>query len=198
MLHGPRDVPAVSLTFHGAGDPRLAEQILSLVERAGASVSVLAVGTWLDANPSIGDRILRGGHDLGNHTMHHLPMRTMNTDAAYAEISAGLRRVARYTTAPTWFRPSGLPRATPRILAAAGRAGYATSVSFDVDPRDYQDPGPTAVTARVLAQVRPGSIVSLHLGHRGTAAAIPAILIGLQQHGLSPVPLSRLLRGIQP
>jgi hypothetical protein len=44
----------VALTFHGAGAPRLAEQVLTTIEREEAHATVLAVGTWL--TPSIADR----------------------------------------------------------------------------------------------------------------------------------------------
>ena len=38
-------------------------------------MTVLAVGTWLEQYTGVADRILRGGHELGNHTLHHRPMR---------------------------------------------------------------------------------------------------------------------------
>jgi hypothetical protein len=44
-----------------------------------------------------------------------------------------------------------------------------------------------------LATVRPGSIVSLHLGHSGTLAALPAVLAHLHDRGLTPVTASALL-----
>lgn len=196
--HGPRTVPSVALTFHGAGDPRIASQVLAAVEQAGAAVTVLAVGTWLRAYPAMGDRVLRGGHELGNHTLHHKPMRLMDEATAYAEILGGQQQVHKHVTTPTWFRPSGTPHATPAILAAAERAGYASSLAYDVDPRDYTDPGPAVVVARVLSQVRAGSIVSLHLGHPGTVAAMPRILAGLNRRGLSAVTVSHLLTGVAP
>ena len=198
VSNGPRTVPAVALTFHGAGDPRLAESILAAAEQAAAAVTVLAVGTWLAAYPQMGDRTLSGGHELGNHTLNHRPMRTMDEPTAYAEIVGGQNLVRNYVTAPTWFRPSGTPHPTPEILAAAAQAGYATSLGFDVDPRDYEDPGPDAIVSRVLAAATAGSIVSLHLGHAGTAAAMPAILSGLNDMGLAPVTVSRLLAGVTP
>jgi peptidoglycan/xylan/chitin deacetylase (PgdA/CDA1 family) len=55
----------------------MADALLAEAERAGARVTVLAVGTWLEQYPRIADRILRGGHDLGNHTMHHLDIAAM-------------------------------------------------------------------------------------------------------------------------
>ncbi len=92
-----------------------------------------------------------------------------------------------------WFRPSGTHASTPTIRRAATDAGYARCVSYSVDPEDFLDPGAPAVRDRTLAGVRPGSIVSLHLGHPGTVEAIPAILAGLQAKGLRAVTLTRLL-----
>ncbi len=198
VVHGPRSVAAVALTFHGAGDPALAHQVLDEAEKARAAVTIMAVGTWLQANAGIADRILSGGHELGNHTLHHLPMRRMDAASAYAEIMGGLDEVRRFSANATWFRPSGTPHATTAILQAAGRAGYRTSLSFDVDPADYTDPGASVVVARVMAAVRPGSIVSLHLGHSGTVAALPRILDGLAGRGLRPVTVTDLLPGVSP
>ena len=66
-------------------------------------------------------------------------------------------------------------------------------LGFDVDPLDYTDPGADAVATRTLAQVGPGSIVSLHFGHPGTIAAMPRILDGLDAKKLTPVTASKLL-----
>jgi peptidoglycan/xylan/chitin deacetylase (PgdA/CDA1 family) len=93
----------------------------------------------------------------------------------------------------SWFRPSGTPHATPLILREAGAAGYPTSLSYDVDPLDYTDPGAAAVTERVLAAVRGGSIVSLHTLYAGTAEALPVIFRGLRQRNLTAVTARELL-----
>jgi SAM-dependent methyltransferase len=58
---------------------------------------------------------------------------------------------------------------------------------------DYTDPGPDAIVSAVLGSTRPGSIVSLHLGHSGTVTALPAILRGLASRELRPVTLTDLL-----
>ena len=47
---------------------------------------MLAVGTWLEQYPHMARRILQGGHDLGNHTWHHLDIEAMDASGAYAEI----------------------------------------------------------------------------------------------------------------
>src|SRR5579864_3593249 len=97
VTHGPRDRPQVALTFHGQGPLSIAEALLAEAERAGARVSVLAVGTWLEQYPQIAQRVLSGGHDLGNHTMHHLDIAAMHATAAYAEIAGCAGRLRALT-----------------------------------------------------------------------------------------------------
>lgn len=194
ITHGPRDRPRVALTFHGQGEPAMATALLAEAERAGARLTVMAVGQWLDANPSLAHRILDGGHELGNHTQSHRDIDAMGEAAAYAEIAGCAQRLRRLTGSEGhWFRPSQTRLANALVERAARRAGYAHTLSYDVDSLDYTDPGADAVRKNVLRQVRPGSVVSLHLGHAGTIAALPAILDGLHQRGLSAVTTTELL-----
>jgi peptidoglycan/xylan/chitin deacetylase (PgdA/CDA1 family) len=172
----------------------MADALLAEAERAGAQVTVLAVGTWLGQYPQVAQRILHGGHDLGNHTMHHLDIKAMNASGTYAEIAGCARALHALTgSIGRWFRPSQTQYSTPLIEREARKAGYQTCVSYDVDSLDYTDPGPAAVVSTVLGQARPGSIVSLHFGHSGTVTALPAILRGLASRGLRPVTLTSLL-----
>ncbi|MGZ4435667.1 MAG: hypothetical protein ACXVW7_18905, partial [Trebonia sp.] len=47
VVHGSRHRARVALTFHGQGPVSMADALLAQAERAGARVTVLAVGTWL-------------------------------------------------------------------------------------------------------------------------------------------------------
>jgi peptidoglycan/xylan/chitin deacetylase (PgdA/CDA1 family) len=194
VVHGPASAPRVALTFHGAGDPALTRRVLALLARHDARVTVFAVGTWLSANPDLGRAVVDGGHDLGNHTWSHRTMPRLDAASARSEVARGAEAVAAVAgSSPLLFRPSGTPTSTATIRSAARACGYHRCVSYSVDPRDYTDPGAAAVTARTLSAVRPGSIVSLHLGHPGTAAALPSVLSGLASRGLRAVTLSELL-----
>jgi peptidoglycan/xylan/chitin deacetylase (PgdA/CDA1 family) len=194
VVHGSRQRAQVALTFHGQGPVPMGDELLAEAERAGARVTVLAVGTWLVQYPQMARRILRGGHDLGNHTMHHLDIAAMDAEGAYSEIEGCALRLRSLTgSAGRWFRPSQTRFATPLIERQARKAGYLTCVSYDVDSLDYTDPGPDAVVANVLGGARPGSIISMHLGHPGTVTALPAILRGLAARRLRPVTLTEML-----
>ncbi|MEU1482418.1 polysaccharide deacetylase family protein [Streptomyces sp. NPDC005752] len=192
--HGPRDRPRVALTFHGQGDPALARAVLGEAERAGARLTVLAVGSWLDRYPGMARRILDGGHDLGNHTESHLDINAMDEARAYGEVADCARRLRRLTgSIGTWFRPSRARHATPLVQELARRAGYPHVLSYDVDSLDFTSPGVAAVTRKVAGELRNGSVVSLHFGYRDTVAALPLLLTEIDRRQLRAVTTTELL-----
>jgi peptidoglycan/xylan/chitin deacetylase (PgdA/CDA1 family) len=194
IAHGPRDRDRVALTFHGQGDPDIAKAVLAEAERAGARVTVLVVGDWLDQHPELARRILDGGHDLGNHTQRHLGISSMSETEAYAEITDCAERLRRLTgSIGSWFRPSRTQYATPLVAGLAHRAGYPHVLSYDVDSLDFTSPGATAVTRNVTRQIQRGSVVSLHFGYADTVAALPGLLDDLDRRGLRAVTTTELL-----
>ncbi|WP_328978314.1 polysaccharide deacetylase family protein [Streptomyces canus] len=193
LTHGPRDRPRVALTFHGGGDPATARTLLTEAEKYGARVTVLAVGTWLDAHPDLARRILDGGHDLGNHTLRHLDINAMSETEAREEITGCAERLKRLTgSVGTWFRPSRTPVATPLVTRLAQEAGYPHVLSYDVDSLDFTSPGAPVVARKVLAEIREGSVVSLHFGYADTIAALPVVLEELDRRGLAAVTTTEL------
>lgn len=193
LTHGPRDRPRVALTFHGAGDPAIARALLTEAEQRGARLTVLAVGTWLDTHPDLARRILDGGHDLGNHTQSHLAINAMSEAEARQEITGCAERIRRLTgSVGTWFRPSRTPTASPLVTRLAQEAGYPHVLSYDVDSLDFTSPGAAAVARKVLAEIREGSVVSLHFGYADTVAALPVVLEELDRRGLAAVTTTEL------
>jgi peptidoglycan/xylan/chitin deacetylase (PgdA/CDA1 family) len=195
LTHGRRTGAGVALTFHGAGDVAITRTVLQVLAAARARATVFAVGSWLAANPAMARAVLDGGHELGNHTFSHLPMRTLSPARARAEVAQAADVITRLVgDHGSWFRPSGTQYSTPTIRAAARAAGYPRCVSYDVDSLDWTDPGAAAVAAVVLGKASAGSIISMHLGHAGTAAALPHILDGLAARGLRTVTVSDVVR----
>jgi peptidoglycan/xylan/chitin deacetylase (PgdA/CDA1 family) len=194
VTQGPADRNAVALTFHGQGDVAIAEALLKELEDGGARATVLAVGSWLAAQPAMAKRILDGGHELGNHTQNHADISHMSADAAYAEINSCAELLNRLTgSIGTWFRPSQTQFSTPTIRSEATRVGYRTCLSYSLDSLDYTDPGAAAIVRNVTTAIQKGSIVSLHFGHAGTVTAIPQILDALRGRGLRAVTMTELM-----
>lgn len=192
LVHATSGRPEVALTFHGAGDPELARRVLQTLADANAAVTVLAVGTWLQTHPDVVRTVTGLGHELGNHTWSHRTMSRLSETEQRAEIERCRDRIAALTGGPgAFFRQSAARRATPLQLRLAGAAGYPRVLSYDVDSLDYTDPARQTVRRRVAAAAA-GSVVSLHLGHPVTLAALPEVLADLRDRGLRPVTATRL------
>ena len=69
--------------------------------------------------------------------------------------------------------------------SASAAIGFYRVILWDVDPRDWSQPGAGAIVSRVLGAVHPGAIVCMHLTPQ-TAQALPSILSGL--HGAATKP----------
>jgi peptidoglycan/xylan/chitin deacetylase (PgdA/CDA1 family) len=197
IVRGPTDTDQVALTFHTDGPTSMVTAVLDLVEARGLVITAFIVGSWLEANPAMGARLVDGGHEIANHTTTHPTFESLTPAQMTTEIE-GCRTVLDEDTGTPgrWFRPSGtdngIDSPSAATLAAAGAAGY-TVIGYDVDPLDYKDPGSKAVIDRTLAATVGGSIISLHMGHQGTIDAMPAMLDGLEAKGLRPVSVSTLL-----
>jgi peptidoglycan/xylan/chitin deacetylase (PgdA/CDA1 family) len=192
VAHADSGRREVALTFHGAGDEGLARRVLTVLHDRGASATVLAVGTWLRQYPDAGRMVVDLGHELGNHTWSHPDLAALDEDGVRVEIERCRDLVAAATGGPgAFFRPSQAQHATALVRRVAAGAGYPTVLSYDVDSRDFTDPGAAAVR-RNVASVAAGGVVSLHLGHAGTLEALPGVLDDLAGRGLRPVTASAL------
>jgi len=194
IANGSRSKAQVALTFHGAGNPALVQKLLSIFKSSSTPVSVFAIGTWLRGYPAVAKQMLDAGYDIGNHTMNHYQMKTLNAKKVDSEIAGCAAELKKLIgNHGKWFRPSGTQYSNAIIRAAALKYGYNQCIAYDVDSHDYQDVGKKTVLADISQAIKNGSIVSLHFGHQDTIDAMPTLLENLHAKGLTPVTLTTLL-----
>jgi len=194
VAHGPTDRNVVALTFHLGGTPALVTRLLDVLKANAVTSTLFAIGDWLTADPALGHRALADGHELGNHTKSHQPMLRLDRARVHAEIAGGGDALVPFIgSIGSWFRPSGTDVPSALILEEAGRVGYPVSVGYDIDSRDYTEPGAQAVIDNVAPNLHPGAMISLHFGHADTVSALPTILDRLAALGLTNATISELL-----
>jgi peptidoglycan/xylan/chitin deacetylase (PgdA/CDA1 family) len=180
------------------GPARDTPAFVSMLARSHAQATFFMVGRQVSSayRPTI-MRELREGDVPGDHSFTH-PYLTRSRDVRgelQRTISA-IRAQSGYT--PCVFRPP-YGDVNAEVVRTARSLGLST-VTWNVDPSDYTEPGSSAVAQRVLAQVRPGSIIISHDGGgpRGqTLAAYPHIIAALHRRGFAVVTIPRLL-GFHP
>lgn len=206
ICHGPRDRPAVALTFDDGPHPRVTPAVLDALAEFRARATFFVIGRHLERNASIAERAVAEGHELGNHSWTHSYFQNFYTGSRHgAEIdrAAELIKHLSSTSAPPWYRPPvGLKSPA---LARAAYARQLRIVAWSLHTRDTMSRDAEAIAVRTLARIKPGDIVLMHDGHHQhrrerplIISALPRILRGLQERGLAAVSVSQLLSDAAP
>jgi peptidoglycan/xylan/chitin deacetylase (PgdA/CDA1 family) len=195
--YGRPSTNMVALTFDDGPTPNTTPPILSFLEQTHTPATFFVMGQYARAYPWLIQREAADGFAIGVHTWDHPDMRLLSVSARAYQIGATIQQLhsdlGSGFCAWIWRPPYG--SVNSGIVQQADAFGL-TTVNWDVDPQDWARPGTMVIVQRVLAQVRPGSIILMHDGpaaRQQTAAALPYILAGLQARGLVPVTLPTLL-----
>lgn len=150
-----------ALTFDDAPHPMYEPLLLDLLRRAGSRATFFVIGRNAAAYPYFVRDMAAQGHEVANHTYHHVRLPPLPTDEATNEMRWANEVLQGLTGKPVrYFRPPG-GEYTPATLAAAQALGL-TTVFWTDDPGDFQNPGDVLLEARLRRNLRPGGIVLLH------------------------------------
>lgn len=171
----------VALTFDD-GPTELTSDILAVLDHYEIPATFFNIGTQERALPRRVEDAVKAGHQLGNHSMTHPDLLTMDLNAALADIDAATnvhRDLGQDD--PTLFRPPF--GSTSDQLRAAIESREMVEVLWTIDSKDYE-----AKTAEQVAErsegMTDGGILLLHDGKPVTLEALPLIIEHYYDQGL--------------
>ena len=158
----------VALTFDAGANADAVRPILATLRRDRVAASFFLTGNFVRAFPAAARAIAAAGFRIGDHTITHRYLTQLSEAAVRHEILGGARQITAVTganPAPLFRFPYG--NANARTIGIANRAGYVP-VRWTVDTLGWEGTAghisAAVVTARVLAALRPGEIVLMHVG----------------------------------
>jgi chitooligosaccharide deacetylase len=188
---------AVALTFDDGPSPDWTASILTTLEQTHTPATFFVVGASARSYPDLVRRELADGDVIAMHTWDH-PYMTKLSAAARAWELASTANAIHNALGPNYCLPYWRPPFgdyNGAVVAQTTAMGL-TTVTWSVDPQDWSEPGVQTIVDRVLSAAKPGSIILLHDGYfhrQQTSEALPLILQGLHDRGLTPVTLPHLL-----
>jgi peptidoglycan/xylan/chitin deacetylase (PgdA/CDA1 family) len=151
----------VALTFDDGPNPIHTPRVLDILDQHGVKATFFMMGVNVERFPAVAREVIRRGHEVGNHSYSHPKMIWMSPARIRDEIERTdtlLRSVG--VAGDISFRPPHAAKfiALPCVLRDMGKL----SVLGDVDPEEWKRPPSATITASILRQAKPGSIIGLH------------------------------------
>ena len=168
------------LTFDAGYENGCTEKILDVLKEEQVKAAFFLVGNYLEKNADLVRRMVREGHIVGNHTMHHYDMSKLTTKEAFTKELQDLEVLYRETTGqelPRFYRPpQGIY--SEENLKMAKDLGYKTlfwSLAY-VDWNNDAQPAREEALRKLLSRTHPGAVVLLHSTSKTNAEILKELI----------------------
>lgn len=190
---GPSDRPFVAMTFDDGPHPQNTPRLLDILRARNIKATFYVIGRSVENYPQIVRRIVAEGHEIGNHTYTHRNLTKLSDSEVLRELTRTKDAiVAASGVQPRTMRPPYGALLQRQRSMIHSDFGYPT-VLWSVDPRDWQRPGVSVVTSRILTNAHNGAIILAHDLHSPSVDAMPATLDGLLRKGFNFVTVSQMI-----
>src|SRR5262245_41963776 len=151
----------VALTFDDGPHPVYTAMVLDVLDRYQIRATFFMMGRNVERYPALARQVLDRGHEVGNHSYSHPKLIFMSPQHVREEIERTdqlLRNIG--VSGEIYFRPPHASKflVLPYVLSQM----HKLSVLGDVDPEEWKQRPAAIMTASILKQVKPGSIIGLH------------------------------------
>jgi len=192
----------IALTFDAGGNDAAVASVLATLQRTGTPATFFLTGNWVGVYP-VAARAIAARYPVGNHTMTHPDLRTLDDAQVRAEIDraqSAILAVTGQNPRPYFRFPYGA--VSSHLVSVVNDRCYVP-FRWTVDTLGWKGTSGgmsvAAVHDRVLSGARPGAVVLMHLGSNpddGTtldADALPSVIRDLGAAGYRFVTLEAAL-----
>lgn len=193
LIRGAPQLREVALTFDDGPHAAYTPQLLAILREYGVKATFFVVGERAEQYPYLVREEVAEGHEVGNHTYHHVNLTKVTPEQAATEIKACGEVVHAITgRCPHLFRPPGGDYSS-QTAEEAEALGYTTVLWTD-DPGDFKHPGDQVIIDRTLDHLCPGAVILLHDGISQTLDVLPQIIEQIRAKGYKIVTVDQLMR----
>jgi peptidoglycan/xylan/chitin deacetylase (PgdA/CDA1 family) len=161
LWNGPASERKISLTFDDGPVPGITDWVVEELVKRGMKATFFMVGDNVRKHPALAQTVVAAGHQLGNHTYHHLSGWKTSTQA-YLDDVAACDAILADTVGekPRFFRPpyGWMSPGQAKGVAAAKKIVMWSLLSYDFDSGLSSE----NLIRRTTARTAPGTIVVFH------------------------------------
>lgn len=188
--------PMIALTFDDGPRTSVTSRILDSLAANGGRATFFMVGSNVNANAGVIQRMVAQGCEVANHTHDHKYISRLSADAIRSQIGSTNDKITAVCgVSPVLMRPPG-GYINAESQAVVGSMGMS-AIMWSIDTRDWQHRNAQKTINTVLSQVKDGDIILMHDIYDATADAAVALIPELTARGFQLVTVSEMaaLRG---
>ena len=184
---GDTSEKVIYLTFDAGYENGCTEKILDVLQKHQVKAAFFLVGNYIEKNADLVRRMVKEGHIVGNHTMHHYDMSKLSDKASFTKELTDLETLYKTTTGvdmPKYYRPpQGIY--SEENLRMAKELGYKTvfwSLAY-VDWNNDAQPSREQAFSKLLPRIHNGAVVLLHSTSQTNAEILDELLTKWKEMG---------------
>ena len=184
---GNTEEKVIYLTFDAGYENGCTGKILDVLKNHNAPAAFFLVGNYIEKNPDLVRRMVKEGHIVGNHTMHHPDMSKISDMASFTKELKDLEKLYYDTTGQEiskYYRPpQGIY--SEENLKMAQQLGYKTvfwSLAY-VDWNNDAQPSHQQAYEKLLPRVHNGAVLLLHSTSQTNAEILNELLTRYEEMG---------------
>ncbi len=151
----------IALTFDDGPHPILTPKILDILKKHKVHATFFLVGENVKNYPDLAQRILREGHEIGNHTYTHGRVSERGFFEMRREIELCEAAIYEQTEYKTKLLrpPEGI--LDSKIKSISREMDYSV-ILWNIDTKDWAHAAPQSICRNVVEHISPGSIILMH------------------------------------
>ncbi|MBQ9869283.1 MAG: polysaccharide deacetylase family protein [Ruminococcus sp.] len=179
------DDAKITLTFDQGYENGYTAKILDTLKEKKVRAVFFLLKDYAEKNPDLVKRMIDEGHIIGNHSVHHYSMPTLDDNTCISEIMDMHKYVKdTFGCDMELFRPP-MGEFSEASLALTGDCGYKTMMwSFAYADWDTKNqPDPAASEKKLVNAAHEGAIYLLHSVSKTNAEILGSVIDGIRAKG---------------
>lgn len=189
---GSQDTKSIYLTFDEGYEAGYTEKILDILKENDVKAAFFITGHYLNSQPNLVKRMIDEGHIVGNHTVNHYSMPSLDDEKLKTEVMNLHSAVyEKFGYEMTYLRP---PKGeySERTLALTQNLGYTTvmwSFAYD-DWNENKQHGDEYAKNKIISNMHNGAVILLHANSKDNINVLDEVIKTLKRDGYEFKPLS--------
>ncbi|WP_081750250.1 polysaccharide deacetylase family protein [Paenibacillus massiliensis] len=191
---GSAPMKMVALTFDDGPDRTYTEAVLDVLKEYNVKGTFFVIGGQVKQYPDTMQRMVREGHEVGNHSWSHPHLTKLSKEKIHNELANTdkvIREISGVT--PRLMRPP-YGATSVQVKKEIQAAGHVQAL-WDVDTRDWTSPSVAEILKAVKSNSSNKITVLMHSGggkRENTVKALPQIINYYKSQGYTLVTMSQL------